>query len=304
MSDQLEKIINKWRAYLVNQRRLSDHSVSAYGRDLGYFFAFMRDYQGTDIQPKTLANMQIRDFRAFLASRRGDGISARSMARTLSAIRNFFRYLAKFENIKNDAISAVQAPRIQKSLPRPLTEDDSKTVIETIGDFAVDDWQGLRDSAIITLLYGCGLRISEALNLNGTDIPSKTTSIIIKGKRNKERMVPLLPVVHTAINAYKKACPYNIQQSTPLFYSARGKRCNARAIQLAMQKVRAALGLPDSATPHALRHSFATHLLSAGGDLRTIQELLGHTDLKATQVYADVDAAKLKDIYDAAFPRA
>lgn len=300
----LPTLIALWRSYLQNERRLSDHSLAAYGQDLGFFIDFLSSHLDADITPKVLTGLHLRDFRAFMAHRRRAGCSARSVARNLSSLKNFFRYLSKFHGLKNEAVQAVQAPKVGRALPRPLTEDDSKTVIETVADFAPDDWQGHRNTAVVTLLYGCGLRISEALNLNGQDIKDSATSMIIRGKGRKERLVPLLPVVHDSLRVYKASCPYVIGAETPLFYSARGLRCHARTIQKAMQQVRTALGLSESATPHALRHSFATHLLSAGGDLRTIQELLGHSDLKATQVYTDVDSAKLKDIYDAAFPRA
>ncbi|WND01648.1 tyrosine recombinase XerC [Temperatibacter marinus] len=304
MTLSLDKIIHQWRLYLETEKRLSHHSVQAYSRDLGFFIAFLRDYKGQDITPRLLESLHVRDFRAFLAEERRTGKGPKSVSRRLSSIRNFYRYCSRVHHLKNDSISAVIAPKVTTSLPRPLTEADSETVIDTIGDFAKDDWQGARDTAVLILLYGCGLRISEALQLNGRDIQSRATSIMIKGKRDKERLIPLLPIIHDALDRYKNLCPYIISKESPLFYSARGKRCNPRIIQKAMQSVRAALGLPATATPHALRHSFATHLLSAGGDLRTIQELLGHTDLKATQVYADIDAARLKDIYDNAHPRA
>jgi integrase/recombinase XerC len=295
-------VIEKWRRYLLSEKRVSDHTLMAYSRDFGDFLKFLTTHLGEEISFNTFHKLSVRDFRAFLADRRGAGLSARSTARTLSSIRNFYRFLARTEGVENDAIKAVQGPKVPHRVPRPLTEESARSVLETIGDMAIEDWVAARDIAVITLLYGCGLRIGEALSLNGADIP-KGESMRILGKRGKERIVPVLPLVHSAIDTYVRLCPYAIEPDTPLFRGARGGRLNARTIQQAMQQVRSALGLPDSATPHALRHSFATHLLSRGGDLRTIQELLGHTDLKATQIYTEVDSARLKDVYDKAFRR-
>ncbi|TNE62498.1 MAG: tyrosine recombinase XerC [Alphaproteobacteria bacterium] len=282
---------------------MSDHTLAAYGRDMGDFFAFLGPYRGAAISLKMLAGLGVRDFRAFLAHRRGDGAGARTTARNLSAIRNFYRFLARNDGIENDAIQAIQGPKLPHRVPRPLTEEGARSVLETIGDMADEDWVAARDTAAVALMYGCGLRIAEALGLTPADIPTGDT-MRVTGKRGKERVVPVLPLVKDAIRAYVAACPYDLAVDGPLFVGKRGGALNPRALQGAMQKVRAVLGLPASATPHALRHSFATHLLSRGGDLRTIQELLGHADLKATQVYTEVDSARLLDVYDKAFRRA
>lgn len=295
-------IITRWRRYLETERRVSVHTLAAYGRDIGTFFAFISEYKGCAITPESLAKMQVRDFRAFLAQRRGQGLSAASTARTLSSVRNLYRYLARAEAIENDAIDAIQAPKVPHRIPRPLSEEAARSTLETLADFADEDWVAARDIAVVSLLYGCGLRISEALSLNGGDIP-RTDTMRITGKRGKERVVPVLPVIRRAIDDYVGKCPYVLAPDSPLFVGKRGGRLSPRIIQTAMQKVRAALALPDTATPHAMRHSFATHLLSRGGDLRTIQELLGHSDLKATQVYTEVDSARLRDVYDQAFKR-
>jgi len=292
----------RWYRYLTSEKQLSPHTISAYTHDIGNFFSFLQNHFGETITLRRLRTLEVRDFRAYLAHRRRKDISARTAARTLSSIKNFYRYLARTEGVENDAIKAVQGPKLPHRVPRPLTEESALTVLETTGDFALEDWVGARDTAIITMLYGCGLRIGEALGLNFTDRPNGDTMRII-GKRQKERIVPVMPVVHSALDAYLGKCPYVFETDTPLFLGVRGKRLNARAIQATMQKVRAVLSLPDDATPHALRHSFATHLLSRGGDLRTIQELLGHADLKATQIYTEVDSARLKDVYDKAFRR-
>lgn len=296
------KALSNWRRYLETERRVSDHTLEAYGRDVGGFIAFLGGYRGELVETGMLAKLEVRDFRAFLAARRADGLSSQSAARVLSSVRNFYRYLARVEGIENDAINAVQSPKIPHRVPRPLTEESARSVVETLPEFASDDWTAARDVAVVSLLYGCGLRVSEALGMNGQDAP-KGDSMRIVGKRDKERIVPVLPAVRKAIEAYIEACPHALNPDGPLFVGVRGGRLNSRTVRGAMQKVRIALGLPDSATPHALRHSFATHLLSRGGDLRTIQELLGHTDLKATQVYTEVDSARLKDVYDQAFKR-
>lgn len=296
-------VVTRWRRYLESEKRVSPKTLEAYSRDIGAFFSFLSEYQGTLISPKLLGGLEVRDFRAFLAARRADNVSARTTARALSSVRNFYRFLARSEGIQNDAIKAVQGPKLPHRVPRPLTEESALSVIETVGDFSTEDWTAARDIAVITLLYGCGLRIGEALALNAEDRP-KGDSMRVLGKRNKERIVPVLPIVHDAIDTYMRLSPFHFENGSPLFRGVRGGRLNARTIQTAMQKVRLALGLPDSATPHALRHSFATHLLSRGGDLRTIQELLGHADLKATQIYTEVDSARLKEVYDKAFRRA
>lgn len=302
LSDDAVKSIEGWRRYLTSERRVSPNTVAAYSRDIGDFVSFLFSYKEHTLSLAIISGLTVRDFRAFLAARRSDAVSARTTARALSSIRNYYRYLARVEGIENDAIKAVQGPKLPHRVPRPLTEEGALSVLETIGDFALDDWVAARDIAIITLLYGCGLRIGEALALNASDKP-KGESMRVIGKRNKERIVPVLPLVHSAIDTYMKLCPHHLGPNDALFRGIRGGRLGPRAIQASMQKVRISLGLPDSATPHALRHSFATHLLSRGGDLRTIQELLGHADLKATQIYTEVDSAHLKDVYDKAFRR-
>lgn len=299
---ETSNIIQNWYRYLTSEKGYSEHTLTAYGHDLASFLAFLAAYKEAEIDENLLKVLNIRDFRAFLANKKNSGLSARSINRTLSSIRNFYRYLARHHNIDNDAIHTLQGPKVPHKVPRPLSVEGAKTMLETIGDFTENDWISLRDSAVISLLYGCGLRINEALSLNVEDRPSGDT-MRITGKRNKERIVPILPVVREAINAYISACPYDLTPGTALFRGAKGGRLNARMIQLAMQKVRSAFGLADNATPHALRHSFATHLLSNGGDLRTIQELLGHADLSSTQIYTEVDSARLMDVYDKAFKR-
>jgi integrase/recombinase XerC len=292
-----------WHAYLLAERRASPHTLSAYVSELHRFFTFLSTHEGGVITAATLAGLRIADFRAFLALRRADGLSARSMARALSAVKSFFRYLDRRDLVHNAAYASVRGPRLPKRLPRPLDEQGAAELLDSVGDEAAEVWIGLRDVAVVTLLYGCGLRISEALNLD-RGMVRRGESLRIRGKGNKERIVPVLPVVHDAIEAYLAACPFAGGADSPLFLGARGGRLNAAMVQKAVRHTRMALGLPPSATPHALRHSFATHLLKGGGDLRTIQELLGHASLSTTQTYTDVETSRLLEIYEKAHPKA
>jgi len=297
----LQPLFDGWFDYLLTEKRVSRHTCNAYQRDLGCFFSFLSDHFGKIPDRSDLRDLQTSDFRSFLARRRRDGLGAASLARTLSAIRSFFNFLRRNDILCNEAIDAVSAPKLPHRLPRPLDEEAARNLLTMAA--VRKDWVGERDIAVLTLLYGCGLRISEALNLNRADLPDGDMLRVL-GKRNKERLVPLLPVVRRAIETYIKSCPHDLPMDGPLFIGVQGRRLNARMVQLAMARLRCRLGLPPSATPHALRHSFATHLLTAGGDLRTIQELLGHSSLATTQHYTDVDTAYLMDVYNNAHPGA
>ena len=303
MHPALVAVVGNWARFLRSERRLREKSVSAYLRDIRDFLRFLAEHHGGALEPAGLGALQLADFRAFLAARRHRGVCGRSLARTLSALRNFFRFLERSEGIRCDALSAVQSPRVPRRVPRPLSEDAAVDVLEGVAESGAADWIGARDAAVLTLLYGCGLRISEALALDCDDVDGGET-LRIRGKGGKERLVPLLPVVVEAIATYRARCPYGLCGADPLFVGVRGRRLGPRPVQKAMARARRALGLPDSATPHALRHSFATHLLAGGGDLRTIQELLGHASLSTTQVYTEVDTASLLAVYDKAHPRA
>jgi len=303
----LTPLLTEWLDYMRSEKRMSAHSLEAYQRDLTKFFHFMGEHLGKSLSLHDLEALKSADFRAYLAHRRRNGLGSASLARNLSSLKSFFHYLRKNDILNNQAINAVRAPKLPPRLPRPLDEKSALKAVQDVGDFAREDWVAHRDMAVLSLLYGAGLRISEALNLNGKDIAedsSQDQMLKILGKGKKERLVPVLPVVREAIQLYQKSCPYPLQDDGPLFVGVRGGRLNARNIQLAMQKLRESLGLPPSATPHALRHSFATHLLSSGGDLRTIQELLGHASLSTTQHYTDVDTAYLMDVYNNAHPEA
>jgi integrase/recombinase XerC len=282
--------------------------LAAYTRDICAFFEFLAHHLGGAATLEDLRALRTADFRSYLAHRRANGVSSRSLARALSALRSYFQHLERLEILENGALGGVRAPKIPHSIPKPLSVPGARAVIDEARHGTDDTWVGLRDAAVFTLLYGCGLRISEALGLDRCQVSDAGArardSLIITGKGGKQRLVPVLPVVRSAIDAYMDACPFDLEPEGPLFVGTRGGRLSPRVIQFALQKLRAALGLPTSATPHALRHSFATHLLGAGGDLRTIQELLGHASLSSTQIYTEVDDARLLEVYEAAHPRA
>jgi integrase/recombinase XerC len=295
--------IQDFLTWLRDEKQSSSHTVSAYSRDLTAFFKFLIEHLGKLADVEDLAALRPGDFRSFLAHRRNDGLSNSSVARALSVLRSFFRHLERTGQVTNTAIRSVHSPKLPHSVPKPLGVEAAAAAREQIAFLHEEQWVNARDYAVLTLLYGCGLRISEALGLNHADIGSGA-SMIIRGKGNKERMVPVLPVVREAIESYVALCPFGMERDDPLFVGVRGKRLNAGIIQKSMREVRRALGLPETATPHALRHSFATHLLSAGGDLRTIQELLGHASLSTTQRYTEVETSHLLDVYRSAHPRA
>lgn len=295
----------EWLKSLKEMRRLSENTLDAYERDTRQFLHFMTHHLGEPPSIQDIANLRVADLRSYLANRRNEGAAARTLGRGLAGVRSLLRHLEKRGLVNAAGASAIRAPRQPKSLPKPLSIEDARRVVTSGEQMAEEPWIAARNAAVLTLLYGCGLRISEALGLPGDALTDdQARSITIKGKGGKSRMVPLLPVVHSAVAEYRALCPYDLSADKPLFRGAKGGVLHAAIIQREMQKMRAALGLPDSATPHALRHSFATHLLGRGGDLRTIQELLGHASLSTTQVYTGVDQARLLDIYDKAHPRA
>jgi integrase/recombinase XerC len=292
-----------WRAWLGHERRGSAHTLDAYGRDLADFFGFLARHLGFPPGLKDLAELRRDDFRAYLADRRGRRLAPASTARALSTLRGFFRYLERNGLGANAAISQVATPRVPKSVPKALSEPEALEAIDSVADLSDEPWIAKRDVALLTLLYGCGLRLGEALSLKRGQAP-KGDSMVIVGKGRKERIAPILPAVRSAIAEYLAACPYGLGEDDPLFVGARGQRLNPGVAQRQVRRLRGLLGLPETATPHALRHSFATHLLAGGGDLRTIQELLGHASLSTTQRYTEVDAARLIDVYAKTHPRA
>ena len=301
-----QQALQNWLIYLAQERRASPRTVTAYADCVGRYLAFLQQHRGEAPSLQDMAAIEPSELRAYLAFRRsGDHpLSPRSVSQALSAIRTFHRWLDRRCGMANDALALVRGPRVKPGAPRPVTEDQARGLItEAAEDIDRDDWEAARDEAVLTLLYGCGLRISEALSLRRADAPLRD-SIRIVGKGSKERVVPVLPVVREAVDAYVAALPFALSPDEPLFRAHRGGPLGPRPVQALMQRLRGRLGLPDSATPHALRHSFATHLLGAGADLRSIQELLGHASLSTTQRYTAVDAAGLLSIYAKAHPRA
>lgn len=293
--------LHRWLETEAAARDRSDHTVTAYRADLVAFLQFIAAHWGEPVPPAALARLRQTDMRAFAASERGRGLGARSLARRMSGVRSFLRWISDREGLDLSAALSTRSPKYSRSLPRPLTPLQAQDTLDRVADHATP-WVGARDLAVLTLLWGSGLRISEALALEGADWPFPE-GLIIRGKGGRERQVPVLPVARDAIAAYLRLCPWGHRTDAPLFRGIRGGRLTASAVEGAMRQARAAIGLPASATPHALRHSFATHLLSAGGDLRTIQELLGHASLSTTQVYTGVDDARLMAVYRAAHPR-
>ena len=302
-ADDLRAAIGLWMAWLAAERRASAHTVAAYGRDLALFLDFLTEHLGELPSLAAIDRLRPADFRGYLARRVQQDAERSSLARALSVLRGFIRFLNRRGLASMNALAALRSPRQRASVPKPLTVEDATATVDVVGDFASSGWQGKRDIAILTLLYGCGLRLSEALGLSRGEEPSGET-LVVTGKGRKQRLLPVLPVVREAVADYLAACPHTLAADGPLFVGARGGPLNPRLVQRRMAEVRGYLGLPESATPHALRHSFATHLLGAGGDLRAIQELLGHASLSTTQRYTSVETERLLAIYDAAHPRA
>jgi integrase/recombinase XerC len=300
--------IEAWLRHLRDERRLSLKTLEAYRRDVLQFLGFLAEHCGGAPSLKQLAALAPADIRAFMASRRAKAIGSRSLMRALAGLRAFARFLERNGKGKVGALAAVRAPKIGKTLPRPLPAASAKRLIDTelrAGEER-EPWIFARDAAVLALLYGSGLRISEALGLKRADVGrgGARDSVVVTGKGRKQRMVPVLPKAQKMIAGYVALCPYDLPEAGPLFVGAKGGPLSARIVQLAMARLRGALGLPETATPHALRHSFATHLLARGGDLRSIQELLGHASLSTTQIYTEVDSERLIEAYRSAHPRA
>ena len=295
-------MLEAWLDRLRGVRGASEKTIEAYRRDVSGFLGFLTTHLGGDVGKSALSNIGTPDMRAWMASERKRGISARSLARELSAVKSFYRWLAESEGVESAAVTATRAPKLKQRLPRPVSPENAKALIDIVEVQAKEPWIAARDVAVVTLLYGCGLRISEALSLTQSDHPLPTT-LRIKGKGNKTRIVPVLPAARDAVAEYMRLCEYHPPADGPLFLGARGGPLNPRMIQKVMEQSRLQLGLPATATPHALRHSFATHLLEAGGDLRSIQELLGHASLSTTQAYTAVNQARLMEVYEKAHPK-
>ena len=300
--------MTRWLAHLRSERRLSPKTLEAYARDLRQFLEFLAGHWGARATLSRFAALEASDVRAFMAMRRADDIGGRSLMRALAGLRSFGRFLEREGRGKVGALSAIRAPKIGKSLPKPVPMAAAKRFAdadERAGEQR-DPWIWARDAAVMALLYGSGLRISEALGLKRREVPlpGEGDVLVVTGKGNKTRMVPVLQNVLALVQDYVAVCPHPLPPEGPIFVGARGGPLSPRIIQLTMERLRGVLGLPDSATPHALRHSFATHLLSRGGDLRAIQELLGHASLSTTQIYTGIDSERLLEVYKSAHPRA
>lgn len=294
-----QDIIRDWHAHLAHERRRSEHTRRAYVATAERFCAFLMEHRGGAVDAAMLRSLSAGDLRAYLAARRAGGLGNASAARELSAIRTFLRFVGG----SNANVPQMRGPRVRKGLPRPVAPDQALDLAHEVEDNARQGWTGARDFALLLLLYGAGLRIGEALSLTGAALPFGET-LRVTGKRGKTRIVPILPAVAAAVARYVEACPWPIAKETPLFLGARGGPLQPGVVRASVRSARRALGLPERTTPHALRHSFATHLLAGGADLRSLQELLGHASLASTQVYTAVDAAHLLDIYRNAHPRA
>jgi integrase/recombinase XerC len=300
--------MRRWLSHLRSERRLSPKTLEAYARDVRQCLGFLGEHWGAQVTLSHLAALEAADVRAFMAMRRAHDIGGRSLMRALAGLRSFARFLEQEGKGKVGALSAIRAPKVGKSLPKPIHMTAAKRFAdadERAGETR-DPWIWARDAAVMALLYGSGLRISEALGMKRRDVPLPGAGdvLVVNGKGNKARMVPVLQNVLALVQDYVAVCPHPLPPHGPIFVGARGGPLRARVIQLTMERLRGALGLPDSATPHALRHSFATHLLSRGGDLRAIQELLGHASLSTTQVYTGIDSERLLEVYKTAHPRA
>jgi integrase/recombinase XerC len=303
LADDLRRAASRWFDHLAHERDRSLATLASYERDVRQFVGFLKRDLGHPPCLADLARLDVKTVRRFLAARRREGAASRSLARTVSALRSFYRWLEGEDLVSNRALAQIAMPRIPHTLPKPLTIAKASALVDDKG--AEDDWIRARDVAVMLLLYGAGLRISEALGLTRRDAPVSGRDVIrITGKGGKERLVPILPVTQRAVERYLALCPYPLDPASPLFFGAKGGPLSPRLIQLAIARMRDELALPETATPHALRHSFATHLLAAGADLRQIQELLGHASLSTTQVYTEVDRERILAVYDTAHPRA
>jgi integrase/recombinase XerC len=301
VDDEIQRLITGWQRDMSAVRRLAANTLEAYGRDLSQFLSFLAGHTGGPVSLTTLKEMRPADLRAFMAARRNEDLGSRSLGRALSGIKSFFRFLEREGAMSTEAFNVVRPPKQPKSVPKALTVSEAKATLTTTNEMEDRPWVAARDIAVLSLCYGAGLRISEALALTRADLEGE--ALRVTGKGGKTRLVPLIAPVRASIEAYLELCPFKLGPSQPLFRGVKGGVLSPRLIQLRVAQLRGALGLPPSATPHALRHSFATHLLGRGGDLRSIQELLGHASLSTTQIYTAVDTDRLLESYRAAHPR-
>ncbi|MDA0901889.1 MAG: tyrosine recombinase XerC [Proteobacteria bacterium] len=303
IDEKLRKLVDDFLNYLTIQRRASEHTINSYRIDLAYFFSFLKDYLAIELVGiDDLESLEIQDFRKWLLMRNKKQFFNSSTARSLSCLRSFFAFANKNKSLLNSKIENVKTPKIAKIIPKAVDEIDIDSIMEMVESFSKEEWCLKRDMALLTLIYGCGLRISEALSITKNDLVNRDV-LVITGKGNKQRMVPMLDIVRRRIDEYLAICPYNISRDQVIFLGVRGGAYSPTLFQKLISDIRKYLQLSDSVTPHAFRHSFATHLLEGGGDLRTIQELLGHASLSTTQRYTKIDKKRLLDVYSKAHPR-
>lgn len=296
----MNNLIQEWKSFLTHEKGFSEHTASAYVIDLEYFFKFLTVYQDVNVTISILEGLTIRDFRSWLTYRKKENFAASSTARAIAAVKNFFKFLIRFHNFSNKIIFTLRTPKQMESLPKALNEFQASTALINMQEMTKENWQGKRDEALLYLIYGCGLRISEALSIKVKDLSSDTLRII--GKGNKERILPILPQVVSHIRQYLDLCPYPYDNNDYIFVGKQGKKLDPGVFQRQIRILRRALNLPESTTPHAFRHSFATHILSNGGDLKSIQELLGHQDLTTTQKYTKIEPSHLLKVYKKSHP--
>lgn len=303
LAEDLLSALTKWQNWLRLEKRASPHTVASYLFDIQNLMAFLNRHHGQQLNLTLLASLKLADFRSWLAYNAGAHLTASSRARAVAGVRNFFRWLDRTGQLHNNAIELLKLPKTERRLPRPVSEIEAQDIVTLSKNVPSENWIGLRDKALFTLLYGAGLRISEALNIAQADLSQKSR-IVVTGKGNKQRVVPLLPIVTECLDLYLASCPYTPRGKDLIFVGARGEKLNPTVAQRHLRQLRRQLNLPDTVTPHALRHSFATHMLAGGADLRSLQELLGHSSLSTTQLYTKVDAQQLAQTYRAAHPRA
>jgi integrase/recombinase XerC len=296
----MDKIIKSWFDFLISERGFSEHTASAYITDLNYFMKFIANHKSKTCDITTLENLSLQDFRSWLAFRKRENFAFSSTNRAIAAVKNFFKYMIRYNGFLNKSIFNLKSPKQPSSLPKALSQEQTTESLNEAAILAKSPWLAMRDQALLYLLYGCGLRISEALSLKVKDLNKNT--LVIKGKGNKERIVPILQTIVDQINQYLELCPYNLGKEEFIFVGKQGKKLDPAVFQRQIRLLRNQLNLPESTTPHAFRHSFATHILKNGGDLKSIQELLGHKDLTTTQKYTKVDASHLLNVYKKSHP--
>ncbi len=295
--DEIKKVIDSFLLYLSSEKRCSNHTIISYKNDIFYFFSFLQNHTNSLISKSTLTNLTLRDFRSWLAHRHNQDFSNSSTARAISCLRSLFKFLNRHKIITNSAIENLKTPKLGRPIPKSVDKIDIDSIVSLVGEFSKEEWIKKRDLALLTLIYGTGLRISEALSITKNHLDNNGV-IIITGKGNKQRMVPVLPIIKKRIDEYLSLLPHKIHNDEPIFLGLRGKKYQPAMFEKLIQNIREYLNLPDTVTPHSFRHSFATHLLEGGGDLRTIQELLGHSSLSTTQRYTKVDKNRLLEVYN------